>query len=123
MNLVDSSGWLAFFADSKNAEKFSIPILDVERLVVPTIVIYEVSKVLLRERGEEAAIVGQAHLEQGTVVDLSAKLAISAAVVSHDHRIPMADSIILATAKAFNATIWTQDDHFKSQSNVKFFPA
>jgi toxin FitB len=123
MNLVDSSGWLAFFADTKNAEKFSGPLQDVERLLVPTVVIYEVSKVLLRERGEEAAILGQAHMQQCNVVDLNARLAIDAAALSLENRIPMADSIILATARAFGATIWTQDDHFKGLPDVKYFAA
>jgi predicted nucleic acid-binding protein len=123
MNLVDSSGWLAFFAETKNAEKFFAPLQNVEHLLVPTVIIYEVSKVLLRERGEEAAILGQAHMQQCTVVDLSAKLAINAAALSLENRIPMADSIILATARAFDATIWTQDDHFKGFTNVKYFPA
>jgi toxin FitB len=123
MNLVDSSGWLAFFADTKNAERFSAPLQDVDRLLVPTVVMYEVTKVLLREKGEEAAIIGQAHMQLGTVADLKAELAVNAAAISLEERIPMADSIILATARAFDATIWTQDDHFKGLAKVKYFIA
>jgi predicted nucleic acid-binding protein len=121
MNLVDSSGWLAFFADTKNAGKFSIPLQDIDHLLVPTIVVYEVIKVLLREKGEEAAIIGQAHMQQGNVIDLTVQLAIHAATVSLENRIPMADSIILSTARTFNAIIWTQDEHFKGLTNVQFF--
>jgi len=123
MNLVDSSAWLAFFADTRNAGSFTKPLQDTNQLLVPTIVVYEVSKVLLRERGEEAAIVAQAHMQQGTIVDLNAEVAIAAATLSLELHMPMADSIILATARAFDATIWTQDDHFKSLPKVNFFPA
>ena len=121
MNLVDSSGWLAFFADTKNAGKFSVPLQDANRLLVPTVVMYEVIKVLLREQGEEAAIIAQAHMQQGTVVDLNTEMAVNAATLSLEVHIPMADSFILATARAFDAIIWTQDDHFKGLQKVKFF--
>jgi toxin FitB len=121
MNLVDSSGWLAFFADTKNADKFSAPLEDIGRLLVPTVVLYEVVKVLLRERGEEAAIVGQAHMQQGTIADLSAPLAVQAAALSIELRLPMADSIILSTARTYGATVWTQDEHFKGLMKVKYF--
>jgi len=121
MNLVDSSGWLAFFADTKNAENFSIPLRDISRLLVPTVVIYEVLKVLLREEGEEALIIAQAHMQQRTVVDLSVDMAVKAATLSLELHIPMADSFILAIARTFSATIWTQDNHFKGLQKVKYF--
>ncbi|MBD3244190.1 MAG: PIN domain-containing protein [Chitinivibrionales bacterium] len=121
MNLVDSSGWLAFFADTQNAGEFSKAIEDLTSLLVPTIVMYEVTKVLLRERGEGAAILGQAHLQQGTVVDLDTEIAVNAANLSLHHRLPMADSIILATAQAHEATVWTQDDNFEGLPNVRYF--
>ena len=121
MNLVDSSGWLAFFADTKNADEFAVPLQNTGHLLVPTIVIYEVTKVLLRERGEDTAIVGQAHMLQGTVADLTVIRATEAAAISLEKRIPMADSIIIATARAFDATIWTQDDHFKGIAKVRYF--
>jgi predicted nucleic acid-binding protein len=123
MNLVDSSGWLSFFADTKNADKFSAPLQDVNRLLVPTVVIYEVIKVLLRERGDEAAITAQANMQQGIVVDLSTDLAAAAAILSHELKLPMADSIIVVTARAFGAVVWTQDAHFKGLEKVKYFAA
>jgi predicted nucleic acid-binding protein len=122
MNLVDSSGWLAFFADEKNASKFAKPLEDTDSLLVPTIIMYEVFKVILREKGEQAAIVVQAHLQQGTIVELSPQLALSASRLSLEHRLPMADSIILSTARSFNACIWTQDEHFSGMTSVKYFP-
>jgi predicted nucleic acid-binding protein len=121
MNVVDSSGWIAFFADTKNANAFSKPLQDTDRLIVPSIVVYEVSKVLLRGQGEEAAITAQAHMQQATIVDLTAKLASVAAVLSLELRLAMADSIILATARAFDATVWTQDEHFRGLPKVNYF--
>jgi predicted nucleic acid-binding protein len=122
MNLVDSSGWLEFFADGPNAEDFSIPIRSIKDVVVPTICLYEVFKVVLRERSENEALQAVALMRQGNVVDLTSELALKAAKVSTEYKIPMADSIIFATAQAFQATIWTQDEDFKSLAGVKFFP-
>ncbi len=121
MNLVDSSGWLAFFSDNCNANNFLLPITNVNVLLIPTIVIYEVFKVILRERGEQDAIIVQAHLQQGTVIELSSETALHASKISLDYRLPMADSIIYATALEHDATIWTQDEHFKDLKNVKYF--
>ena len=121
MNLVDFSGWLAFFAGTKNAVEFAVPLEMSNRLLVPTMVIYEVIKVLLRERGEDAAIIAQAHMQQGTVADLTVELATGAAAISLQNRIPMADSIILATALVFGATIWTRDEHFKGIPGIRYF--
>jgi predicted nucleic acid-binding protein len=123
MNLVDSSAWLAFFADTKNASKFQGAIEDTRRLLVPTIVIYEVSKVLLREQGEELAIVAQAHMQQGKILDLTTEIAVNSASISLKCRLPMADSIILASARSHNARLWTQDDDFKGIPQVKYYAA
>jgi toxin FitB len=98
-------------------------IKDVERLIVPTIVLYEVFKILLRENGEDTAIRAQAHMQQGTVAELTAQIAVSAAKTSIDKRLPMADSIILSTAPAFDAKIWAQDEHFRGMKSVNYFPA
>jgi predicted nucleic acid-binding protein len=123
MNLVDSSGWLSFFANTKNATRFAPPLQARNRLIVPTIVMYEVCKVLLREKGEEAAIFAQAYMQEGNVVTLTADLAVNASAISINRRLPMADSIILSTALAHQATLWTQDVHFKRMTNVRYFPA
>ncbi len=122
MNIVDSSGWLEYFVDGPNAKHFSSPLKDTASLVVPVVSIYEVFKVVLRESGENEAIQAIAAMHKGTVVDLTAKLAIAASRLSLQHGLPMADSIILATAQAFEATIWTQDSDFKRISGVKYFP-
>ena len=122
MNIVDSSGWLAYFADEPNAKHFLIPLKDTASLVVPVVTIYEVFKVVLRESGENEALQAASAMQKGAVVDLTAKLAIDASKLSLQHDFPMADSIILATAQAFDATIWTQDSDFKNISGVKYFP-
>jgi predicted nucleic acid-binding protein len=122
MNIVDSSGWLAYFADEPNAKHFSTPLSDSASLVVPTVTIYEVFKVILRESSENEALQAVFAMQKGTVVDLSAPLAIAASRISLEHNLPMADSIILATAQEFKAIIWTQDLDFKSLSHVKYFP-
>ena len=122
MNIVDSSGWLAYFADEPNAKHFLGPLSDSALLVVPTVTIYEVFKVILRETSENEALQAVVAMQKGTVVDLSAPLAIAASKLSLEHNLPMADSIVLATAQAFKAILWTQDLDFKSLSKVKYFP-
>jgi predicted nucleic acid-binding protein len=122
MNIVDSSGWLAYFADEPNAEHFLPPLRDSDFLVVPVITIYEVFKVILRETSENEALQAVVAMQKGTVVDLSTPLAIAASKLSLEHKLPMADSIILATAQEFKAVIWTQDSDFENMRNVKYFP-
>jgi len=121
MNIVDSSGWLAFFADEPNAKHFLLPLKDTASLVVPAVTIYEVFKVVLRESSENKALQAAVAMQKGKVIDLTAKLAIDASKLSLQHDLPMADSIILATAQVFNATIWTQDSDFKNISGVNYF--
>ena len=122
MNIVDSSGWLAYFADEPNAKYFLSPLKDISSLIVPVVSIYEVFKVVLRESGENEALQAVAAMQKGTVVDLTAKLAISASKLGLQLGLPMADSIILATAKEYKAKIWTQDSDFEAISGVKYFP-
>lgn len=122
MNVVDSSGWLAYFADEPGAKHFVAPLSDLSSLVVPAVTIYEVFKVILRESGENNALQAALAMQKGTVVDFSASLAIAASKLSLEHDLPMADSIILATAREFAAVIWTQDADFEGMSNVKYFP-
>jgi len=121
MNIVDSSGWLAYFADEPNAEHFFAPLSDSALLVVPAVTLYEVFKVILRESGENEALQAVVAMQKGTVADMNAPLAIAAAKLSLEHNLPMADSIILATAQQFKALLWTQDADFKNISNVKYF--
>jgi len=122
MNIVDSSGWLAYFADELQAKHFHKPLNDPSSLVVPTITLYEVFKVALRETTENEAFQAIAAMQKGNIVDLTPSLAISASKLSLKHNLPMADSIILATAKDYEAVVWTLDSDFKKIKGIKYFP-
>jgi len=120
--VVDSSGWLEYFADTTNGAFFAKPIEKTEELMVPSITLTEVFKKILIEKDETTALKVAAHMRQGRVVNLDADLAVTAAKLGRDHKLPLADSIILATAKAFNAVLWTQDEDFKNLENVRYVP-
>ena len=121
MNIVDSSGWLSYFADEPSSKHFQIPLQDIESLVVPSVTIYEVSKVVLRESGENEALQVVAAMQKGSIVELTARLAIAASRISLHYRLPMDDSSIIATARDYNATIWTQDIDFNNIPGVNYF--
>ena len=120
MNVVDSSAWLEYFADGPNASFFAKPIERTEDLIVPSLVIYEVFKRVLQQRNETDALRAVALMEQGRVVPLDASIALSAARISLAHQLPMADSVILATTRAFGATLWTQDADFEGMPGVQY---
>ena len=120
MNVVDSSGWLEYLAEEPNADFFAAAIENIEALVVPVISVYEVFKRVYQQRGEDDALKAVALMMQGQVVDLDVELALSAAKLSLDLSIPLADSVILATAQAYQATLWTQDEHFKGLIGVEY---
>lgn len=120
MNVVDSSGWLEFFADGPNASFFAAPIIDAAQLIVPTISLLEVFKRVLQQRGENAALQVVAQMRQGRVVDLDADLAIRAASLGLTHKLPLADSVMLATARGHGAILWTQDADFDGIEDVRF---
>ena len=121
MNVVDSSGWLEYFADGPNADRFAGPVEETGALLAPTICIYEVFRRLLQQRGRSDALEAVAAMRQATVVPLTDTLAIEAATLGCELKLPMADSVILATSRAFGATLWTQDAHFGSMSGVQYF--
>ena len=120
MNVVDSSAWLEYFADGPNAAFFAPAIEDLDHLIVPSLTIFEVFKRILQQRDETAALRATAAMQQGIVVDLDSTLAVNAAKLSHDRRLPLADSIILATAQCQGATLWTQDADFDGIDGVKY---
>lgn len=120
MNVVDSSGWVEYFAKGKNAKFFISPVQDLENLIVPSICIYEVFKRLARDLGAENALQAVGVMSYGRVIDLDRTIALDAAQISLDLKLAMADSIILATARAHDATLWTQDEHFKAIEGVEY---
>src|SRR5690606_42097292 len=119
-NVVDSSAWLAYFADEPSAERFAGAIEAVRLLVVPAVCLLEVFKVVRRERGEGEALQAVALMQQGTVVQLDAELALSAATLGLEHRLPLADSIVYATARRVGGVVWTQDEDFKDLPDVEY---
>jgi predicted nucleic acid-binding protein len=121
MNIIDSSGWLEYFSDGPNAKHYLPPLNDTSSLIVPAITIYEVFKVVLRESSENSALQAVAAMQKGRVVDLTANIAMNAAKLSLRRKLPMADSIILATAQAYRCIIWTQDADFQNVEGVKYF--
>lgn len=123
MNVVDSSGWLEYLADGPNARFFAPAIERPVELVVPTISIFEVFKRVLAQRDESLALQAVALMHQGRIADLTAALALDAARLSRRSTLPMADSIMLATARAFGAILWTQDADFEGIDGVRFTAA
>jgi predicted nucleic acid-binding protein len=120
MNIVDSSGWLEYFAEGSNADFFAPAIEDTKHLLVPVICMYEVFKKLLQQSGDQEAQIHVSDMKQGRIIEIDESLALSAAKLSAALKLPMAESLILAAARANNATLWTQDEHFKNLDGVKY---
>ena len=121
MNLVDSSGWLEYFADGKNARFYVPAIENTPELIVSVINIYEVYKKILLERNEESAIQAIVLMQQPKVIEVTSSISILAARLSVKMKMPMADSIIYATAKTYDAIVWTQDSDFENLESVRYF--
>jgi len=119
MNVVDSSAWLEYFANGPNASFFAKPI-EQDELIVPSLILYEVFKRVLQQRGQDKGLQAVAVMQQGAVVDLNTEIALSAAKLSVESQLPLADSVILATARVFGATLWTQDGDFAGIPGVRY---
>ncbi len=120
MNVVDSSGWLEYFGKAENSHFFAPVIQKTDLLIVPTVSMYEVYKKIVLQRDEEEALSAIGWMSTGKIIELTQELALSAAVLSMEYKLPMADSMILATARAYDATLWTQDEHFKDLEGVRY---
>jgi toxin FitB len=120
VNVVDSSGWLEYFADGPNAGGFAPPIQATAELLVPSITLFEVFKRVYQQRGEGPALQAVAVMQQGQVIDLDSPLALAAAKLSADSKLPPADSVVLATARRYEATLWTQDADFEGLPDVRY---
>ncbi|HYA88038.1 MAG TPA: type II toxin-antitoxin system VapC family toxin [Nitrospirota bacterium] len=120
MNLVDSCGWLEYFADGSNASFFAPVVENTGDLIVPALCALEVFRRVMQQRGEDAALQAVALMQQGKVIDLDCGIAVTAAKISHDLKLSLADAVIVATARIHNAVIWTQDSDLKGVEGVKF---
>ena len=120
MNVIDSSAWLEYFGDGPNAGEFADAVADTDRLIVPSITLFEVFKRIRLQRDLGAALYAVAQMQHGQVVDLDANLTVAAAELSAATGLPMADSIVLATARAEEATLWTQDADFEGIDGVEY---
>jgi predicted nucleic acid-binding protein len=120
MNIVDSSAWLEYFASGVNMAYFADAIENTGELLVPTISLYEVFKRIVQQRTESEALQVIAVMQQGRVIDLDTRIALIAARISIDLKLPFADSVILSTARSYGATLWTQDAHFEGLENVRY---
>ena len=120
MNVIDSSGWLEYFTNGGNADFFAPVIENTVEAIVPTISLFEVFKWVLLERDRDDALEAIALMKEGQVVDLDDKLALVAAEISSELKLPMVDSIILATTRVHHATLWTQDAHFQNVEGVRY---
>ena len=116
-NIVDSSGWLEYFAGTERMELFAPAIENVDSLIVPVITIYEVVKKFKRERGEADAFRAAEAMRLGRMIDVDLSLVLDAV----NHLLPLADSLIYATALRHNAILWTQDEHFSGMPSVRYF--
>jgi predicted nucleic acid-binding protein len=120
VNIVDTSGWIEFLFEGRNAGMFAPLVEDVDDLLVPVICLHEVFKKVKAVADEAKALQAIAQMKQGRVVEITEAIALRAGLISLKHRLPMADSLILATAWSEQATLWTQDEHFKGLPGVEY---
>jgi len=121
-HILDSSAWIEVLDEGPNTPHFKPIFLQLPNLIIPAIIITEIRKFILRERGEKKADAVTRSLNSGIIIDLTTDIAQSAANLGHKHQLPLADSIIYATALSTNATLWTQDSDFEDLPHVKYFP-
>ena len=122
MNVVDSSGWLEYMANGPNAAAFALAIEDIGRLIVPSITIVEVFRRVYQQRTEAEALQAVSLMRRGHVVNLDFTLAANAGKLGVENKLPLADSIILATPRAHAAILWTQDADFDGLPDVRYIP-
>ena len=119
MNVVDSTGWLEYFADSPDADFFAPAVEDVEHLIVPSICVLEVYERVLEQAGENEALQAIALMRQGQLVDLDTSIAVSAAMLGKELQLPLADAVVFATARRHGATVWTRRSALERLDDVR----
>ena len=118
--IVDSSGWIEYFIDGPNADRFAKAIENTDDLIVPAITLTEVYRWMLREATESDALAAVTAMKQGKVVPLDDQISILAAELSHRHKLPLADGIIYTTAKHQDAELITQDADMEGLPGVVY---
>ncbi len=121
MNVVDSSGWIEFFTAGTNGLFFKAVIEQRDKLLVPTINIFEVHKVLSRKLPVGTVLSCLDVMRQGRVLDLTDKRAVAAADIAAKHKLAMADAVIYSMAREFEGTLWTQDVDYNGLVGVRYF--
>jgi predicted nucleic acid-binding protein len=122
VRVIDSSGWLEWFADGPLAGQYQRFLEKPREILLPAIVVYEVYKILKRERGEEMALLALGQMQQSEVVVLDATLALHAADLSLRRGLAMADAIVYATARMHDGELVTSDADLKGLDGVVFLP-
>jgi predicted nucleic acid-binding protein len=120
VNVVDSSGWIEYLSGGTNASFFRKPLESDEPILVPTLCLFEVYRHMLRHIGREEALAVVAAMRGGVVVELDDRLALEAAELSVETKLALADSIVLATSRAHDAELWTQDSDFDGIDGVRY---
>jgi predicted nucleic acid-binding protein len=116
--VVDSSGWLEFLTDGPLADEFAKWLRQPGAVITPSIIVYEVYKHSKRLRGEGAALDAVAAMQKTRVIPLDQELALLSADVSLEHKLAMADAIVLATARMHGAEVVTSDSDFRGVPGV-----
>ena len=122
MNVIDSSAWIAFLTDKPAATHFIEPLQKSSEVAVPTVVLHEVFKFLLRNHSTQVALSAAARMRNCLLVPLDANLALHAAECGINFKLPLADSIIYSTAQSLDAMLWTLDADFEGLPGVTYFP-
>lgn len=121
MIVVDSCGWLEAVNGAELAASYAPALADPGQVVVPTVCLLEVARVMRRERGEDAAAECLVLMSQGTVAPLDIAVVAAASALGVEHRLPLADSVVYATARLRGAEVWTHDAHFRELPGVRYF--
>ena len=120
MRVVDSSGWLEFLTDGPLAARYASYLEELDDVLTPTVVVFEVYKWIKRERSEEEALIAAAQIEKTRIVPLTTTVALTAADLGLEHRLAMADSIVYSTALLHQAELVTSDRDFASLPGVEY---
>jgi len=121
MNIIDTSLWIEFFAGTPLDESIVNAIGNSDDMYVPSICLYEVRKKFLNDNDPDTAVAVIDIMKNGKVINLDSEIALLASDIGKQHKLPMADSIIYATAELYDAEIYTQDKHFENMDRVHYF--